>query len=62
VTIRVRVASTGVAESVEVIADPGHGFGREAWRCAMTKRWSPAFDRAGNPTEGTVTIRVRFDR
>ena len=62
VTIRVAVDSSGAVHGVELVADPGNGFGREARRCAMSKHWNPALDRSGNPVEGTVMIRVRFDR
>jgi glutaminase len=45
-----------------VLADPGHGFGTEAVRCAIDTRWSPALDREGNPIRGTAIVRVRFTR
>ena len=48
--------------SVKVLGDPGHGFGREARRGAMAKRWIPALSHDGNQTETTVTIHVQFDR
>jgi protein TonB len=62
VTLRVEVDPSGAAKRAAVMADPGHGFGREAQRCAMSKRWNVALDHEGNPIEGTVTVRVRFDR
>lgn len=62
VTIRVDVDPSGSVHGVAVLTDPGHGFGREAQRCAVSKHWNPALDRSGSPIEGTVTIRVRFDR
>jgi protein TonB len=44
------------------VRDPGTGFGREARRCALRKRWSPALDRAGRPTAGAAVVNVRFVR
>ena len=37
-TLRVEVDATGAARSVTVTKDPGHGFGREARRCALRCR------------------------
>jgi protein TonB len=62
VTLRARIDASGVPGSILAIGDPGHGFGREAQRCAAAKRWRPALDRDGQPTEGWVTVRVHFDR
>ncbi|HVJ93417.1 MAG TPA: energy transducer TonB [Labilithrix sp.] len=62
VTLRVEVDSVGRSRSATVVTDPGHGFGQEARRCAMSKAWTPALDRSGSPVDGSVTVRVRFDR
>jgi protein TonB len=62
VTIRVDVSSAGTVRNVIVLSDPGHGFAREARRCASSKKWSPTLDHDGTPIQGTVTLRVRFDR
>lgn len=63
VTIQVKVAANGTPESVTVVQDPGHGFGREARKCAMRKRYTTALDVDGNPMAGTTKpFRVRFDR
>jgi protein TonB len=62
VTMRVVVDASGAPKDVAVQVDPGHGFGREARRCASAKRWTPAQDGDGKPTEATVTVRVHFDR
>src|SRR5262245_19123782 len=35
VTIRVYVGADGSAKSVEILEDPGNGFGRAATQCAM---------------------------
>lgn len=61
--IQVKVKPDGAPESVTVVQDPGHGFGREAKKCAMRKRFSPGLDAAGNPVGGmTKPFRVRFER
>ena len=62
VQLRVFVGADGRALDVAVIADPGHGFGPEALRCAHGKRWSPALDRAGNPIRATAIVKVHFTR
>jgi protein TonB len=62
VTLRVAVDAGGAVQSVNATADPGHGFGREARRCAQSKRWAPGRDRAGSPTSAVALVNVRFDR
>jgi protein TonB len=62
VTIRIDVNVAGAPKNVRVMSDPGHGFGREARRCAMSKRFRPALDGEGNPIERPVTVNVRFQR
>lgn len=60
VTLRVQVTSSGQVRKVTVVEDPGYGFGQEARRCAMRKRWQPALDPAGRPTENVALVAVRF--
>jgi protein TonB len=62
VTLRVGVDRQGSVARVDVVRDPGDGFGREARRCAMRKRWAPGLDRAGNPITATAVVHVRFQR
>jgi protein TonB len=63
VMIQVRVKPDGSPESVAVLQDPGHGFGREARKCAMRKKFSPGLDPDGRPIAGTTKpFRVRFER
>lgn len=63
VTLVVTVRPDGSAQSVRVLADPGHGFGAAARQCAMTKRYTPALDISGKPVSGaTPPIRVTFTR
>ncbi len=63
VMIQVRVRPDGSPESVTVLQDPGHGFGREARKCAMRKKFSPGLDPDGRPVMGTTKpFRVRFER
>jgi protein TonB len=62
VTLRVEVSATGSVASVQASGDSSHGFGREARRCALSKRWAPALDRVGNSTAGVAIVNVRFDR
>lgn len=61
--IVVTVRPDGSAQSVRVVSDPGHGFGRAARMCALSKRYAPALDRDGQPTVGTTPpINVTFTR
>lgn len=62
VAIRVKVDATGKPTDVTVVSDPGHGFGEAAKTCAKKASFEPAKDKAGRPTTGEATIRVRFVR
>lgn len=62
VGIEVRVRADGTAESVVITGDPGHGFGREAKKCAMRERYTNALDVDGNAIAATAKIRFNFRR
>jgi periplasmic protein TonB len=62
VTVQVTVRPDGTALSATVTADPGHGFGPAARRCALAKRYNAALDRAGNPILSSTPVNVRFSR
>jgi protein TonB len=63
VLIQVKVKADGSPEAVSILQDPGHGFGREAKKCAMRKRYANGLDVDGNPVPGTTKpVRVRFER
>ena len=63
VVIRVVVRPDGTAESVAVVADPGHGFGQAAASCAMRTLFAPARADGGEPVRAiSAPIRVRFTR
>ena len=63
VMIQVKVKPDGSPENVVVVQDPGHGFGREARKCAMRKKYSNGLDPDGNSIGGmTKPFRVRFER
>ena len=63
VTIVVTVRPDGTPQAVRVQSEPGHGFGRAARNCALSKRYTPGTDHDGNPTTGTTPpIRVTFTR
>jgi protein TonB len=62
VTLRLSVGVDGGVQGVSLVADPGNGFGREARRCAATKRFRPGLDRGGNPIAQQFTVNVRFRR
>lgn len=62
VTLRVEVAADGSVRRVTTTTDPGSGFGREAKRCATSKRWAFGLDRDGHPIDAVAIVNVRFDR
>lgn len=62
VTLRVKVRGDGSVDGVDIASDPGHGFAREARRCALRKRWKPGLDRSGQPVEAAALVNVRFVR
>jgi hypothetical protein len=63
VILRVSVAASGAPESVEVLSDPGNGFGDAARQCAMARTYQPAHDPSGHTVAAkTKPIRVRYVR
>jgi protein TonB len=63
VVIVARVREGGQPESVNVVSDPGQGFGAAARACAMRQRYAAAEDQDGRPVVGmTAPFRVRFTR
>jgi periplasmic protein TonB len=62
VGIEVRISPDGRAESVAVTRDPGHGFGREARKCALREKYAPALNVDGIPVAGIYRVNFRFSR
>jgi periplasmic protein TonB len=63
VVLRASIRADGRADTVDVIADPGFGFGAAARLCALRTRFEPAHDRAGLPIAAqSPPIRVHFFR
>jgi protein TonB len=62
VTLSITVGTDGRAKSASVVSDPGYGFGAQARRCAMSKRYKPALNRDGKKITKTIVVRVRFTR
>ncbi len=62
VTLSISVGANGRARSASVMSDPGYGFGAQARRCAMSKRYSAARNRAGKKITKTIVVRVTFKR
>ncbi len=59
----VTVRADGAPEEVEVVDDPGHGFGRAARICALKLRYLPARDRDGTLLRAkTPPVTIRFTR
>ncbi|HSO33055.1 MAG TPA: energy transducer TonB [Labilithrix sp.] len=62
VGIDVKVSVDGRPESVAITSDPGHGFAREARKCAMREKYDPALSVDGVPMAGTYRVRFKFSR
>ncbi|HXJ22167.1 MAG TPA: ferric siderophore ABC transporter substrate-binding protein [Polyangia bacterium] len=64
VVLRVAVRADGRVDRVDVLQDPGFGFGREARDCALASRaFTPALDATGAPVAAmSPPIRVHFYR
>jgi len=62
VTLQVDVRPDGSPGAVKVASDPGNGFGREARRYALTKRYQAGLDHDGAPIPCTFLVKVHFNR
>ncbi|HEX7601312.1 MAG TPA: hypothetical protein VF316_06890 [Polyangiaceae bacterium] len=63
VLVIVTVAPTGDAVAVELLQDPGYGFGATARACFMAQKYLPALDAEGRSVQGTTRpIRLHFTR
>lgn len=63
VRLSVTVDPSGKATSVQVLADPGNGFGSLARSCAFRMRYTPALDPSGKAiTASTPPFTVTFTR
>ncbi len=63
VSIVVTVREDGTPRSVQILNDPGHGFGRAARLCALSQKYAAARDKDSNPVVGvTPPFRVTFTR
>jgi protein TonB len=63
VVLQARVGADGRAEHVDLLSDPGFGFGAAASLCALRTRFEPAWDGAGQPISSeSPPIRVHFFR
>lgn len=62
VRLSVKIEPSGKASLVKVLSDPGHGFGREARKCALGFQYTAAKDVSGAAIVSTVPLVVRFNR
>ncbi len=61
--LHIEVRKDGSPGRVDVLQDPGMGFGEAARNCAIANaRFEPPIDVDGNPTTTTVRVHVRFRR
>jgi protein TonB len=62
VVVQITVRPDGTAISASVISDPGHGFGRQARICALSKRYEAALDKTGSPITSSAPIKILFTK
>ncbi|MDI3284832.1 energy transducer TonB [Polyangium sp. 15x6] len=63
VVLQILVRADGRAQKVDVVSDPGHGFGAQARYCAAQHHYRPALDRTGKPIQASLgPVRIRFVR
>jgi protein TonB len=63
VVLQASVRADGRADSVDILSDPGFGFGAAARLCALRTRFDPARDGTGQPILArSPPIRVHFSR
>ncbi|HEY6877324.1 MAG TPA: TonB family protein [Polyangiales bacterium] len=64
VALKVRVEADGKVRSVTIARESpsGQGFGFAARECLMSKRFSPALDKAGQPVAVVSPVTIRFSR
>ena len=63
VVLQASVRADGRTEHVDVLSDPGFGFGAAARLCSLRTRFEPARDMAGQPIAAqSPAIRVHFFR
>lgn len=62
VSVVVQVDAAGKPQSVNVLNDPGYGFGRAARQCALRQSYTGALDRQGKPIAQTLTTNITFTR
>jgi hypothetical protein len=58
--IAIHVGPDGVAQTVDVLEDPGSGLGDAARVCAMAQKYRPAVDASGKPITGVKKLRIFF--
>jgi len=62
VKLLIVVRADGTPQDAKVVNDPGNGFGREARKCALTRRYEPALNRDGLAVAGNTVVNVTFQR
>jgi hypothetical protein len=60
VFVRIYVDANGNPEKVDVLEDPGRGFGEAARECAMRRSYRPAIDAKGSAVPGVLKLHIRF--
>ncbi len=62
VTLQLEIGADNAVQKAVVVSDPGFGFGQEARRCALRRRWLSQLNREGMAIAGRATVVVTFTR
>jgi TonB family protein len=60
VSLKIRVATDGSVEILNVVSGLGHGLDESAKQATLATRFKPAVDSTGNPVEWVGTVIVKF--
>jgi biopolymer transport protein ExbD len=60
--IAIHVGPDGVAQTVDILEDPGSGLGEAARACALAQSYRPAVDANGKPIAGVKKLRLFFQQ
>jgi TonB family protein len=61
VVLELDVSAAGIPTSIEILRDPGYGFGASARSCAGRMRYRPAVGPDGVARSGRFKLRIHFD-
>jgi hypothetical protein len=60
VLLQIFVSASGEPTRVDILRDPGNGYGEEAKEYALKTHYQPALDHDGRPIDSSFKTRIRF--